>query len=190
MVLLPVLTTGSKDYWNWQNCLVAIFRTRKKQGHFFWIIRTSCTLNFIAIFNFSLFPFILLPLILVFPCCMTGKPMPVILSELPSYCMLIFQEVQMFPYVPYLYPLMLLLCKQKIVFPLPSVSGEKDTALRSFYVLLINGVCGQPGWSLFYLVSITTIPRYFLLAFVLYLLSPPLIFIRPGFSFQLLSLMK
>lgn len=80
----------------------------------------------------------------------------------------------MFPYVPYLYPLMLLLCKQKIVFPLPSVSGEKDTALRIFPVLLINAVCRQPGWSLSYLVPFTTIPRYFSSAFVLYLLSPAL----------------
>lgn len=96
----------------------------------------------------------------------------------------------MFPYVPYLYPLMLLLCKQMIVFPLPSVSGEKDTALRSFSVLLINGVCRQLGWSLSYIVSITIIPRYFPLTFVLYLLSPPLILISSGFSFQLLSLMK
>lgn len=84
--------------------------------------------------------------------------------------MLIFQEEQMFPYVPYLYPLMLLLCKQMIVFPLPSVSVEKDTALRSFSVLLINGVCRQLGWSLSYIVSITIIPSYVPLTFVF--LSP------------------
>lgn len=76
----------------------------------------------------------------------------------------------MFPYVPYLYPLMLLLCKQMIVFPLPSVSVEKDTALRSFSVLLINGVCRQLGWSLSYIVSITIIPSYVPLTFVF--LSP------------------
>lgn len=102
--------------------------------------------------------------------------------------MLIFQEEQMFPYVPYLYPLMLLLCKQKIVFPLPSVSGEKDTALRSFSVLLINGVCRQPGQSFSYLAPITSIPRYFPLVLFLYVISPPLFFIPTAFF--LLSLIK
>lgn len=94
----------------------------------------------------------------------------------------------MFPYVPYLYPLMILLCKQKIVFPLPSVRGhcdwwEKDTALRSFSVLLINGVCRQPGWSLSYLVPITTVPRYFPLAFVCSLSPLPSSNLHPSWFF-------
>ena len=76
---------------------------------------------------------------------------------------------------------MLLLCKQKIVFPLPSVSGKRDAALRSLSVLLINGIFRQPGWSLSYLVPATTTSRYFPLAFVVYFLSPPLIFIHPVF---------
>lgn len=90
----------------------------------------------------------------------------------------------------YLHPLMLLLCTQKIVFPLPSVSGEKDITPRSFSLLLINGVCRQPGRYLSYLVLITGLPSYFPSAFVLYLLSLPVIFIPPVFSFQLLNLMK
>lgn len=95
----------------------------------------------------------------------------------------------MFPYVPYLYPLKLLLCKQKIVFPLPFLSGEKDTALRSFSVLLINRVCRQPEWSLSYFVPITTILRYFALVSALFLLSPSNLHFL-WFSFQLPGLMK